>query len=76
MTTNLTEDQMLLFRDYYDLADELSDPTARLKDFKRALRRNARVFAEAAGLPFPPRRSDAEQFYLDNRGDLDSVLYA
>ena len=76
VTTNLTDTQMLLFRAYYDLADELSDPTARLNDFRRALRRDARVFADAAGLTYPPRLSEAEEFYLANRGDLDSVLYA
>lgn len=64
------------FYDYFTLADELSDSNARLDDFRLTTRRNAEDFAKSAGLSFPPRLAEAEEFYLSNQGDIDAFNFA
>lgn len=61
---------------YWNLADELSDPTANIEDFTPKSRKSAERFAKAKCLSFPPRLAEAEDFYLNNRGDIDAFLYA
>lgn len=74
MDTTITQQDAFRFRDYMDLADELSDPIASIEDFTPTVRKGAQRFAQQFGLSFPPRMADAEEFYNRNRDAINARL--
>jgi hypothetical protein len=54
------------FAAYFNVADELSDPTMKLEDLDQRYIRQARRASMAQHLSWPPVLAEAEEFYLDH----------